>query len=94
MHWRDNAQFDVDGKMLTTDPHYLEDPFVAQVFAQRKRSSPVQQVGAKATVQETVKIVPEATKTLPVAPAGGNWRKTAATLAVGIALGCVLSNIF
>ncbi|RYG65389.1 hypothetical protein EON64_12020 [archaeon] len=37
MFWRDNARFDEQGNMVTTDTHYLEDPFLKYLPDYTKR---------------------------------------------------------
>ena len=40
LFWRDNARFDEHGYLVTTDKHYLEDPFLKYLPGYTMRQSP------------------------------------------------------
>lgn len=82
MHWRDNATFNASGD-LVGDKHYLPDPFLKHLE---------ERMALPKTLPKVKLPHPTAPGVLPVVPVarGGNWRRTAVTLGIGMAMGYAL----
>lgn len=83
MNWRDNAQFDAHGAMITTDPHYMEDPFVARAFSHRTRQLAAAGEEAKAKLGSKIAL-----------KSRGGMLRTVVSLSVGAVLGYTLPQLF